>query len=350
MRINVINPTAPATPIEAPKQAMSAARARAIAMVAAQGGQGQMAQQLPQQGISPEESVEMKTDEAPEHINTSETEVSGEDTSTPEQEVTKPTKEVPLSTQHALLAKKEKALRARIVAQEQSFKQKEADLQAREAAMTEKSTQDFTNYISKDKLIKNPLMVLESLGVTYEQLAEAAITQSSPEAKYMQSMRGELEEELRKVREEQANTKKSFEEQQANAYKQALNQIRNEVNQLVQSDPSFEMIKATGSVGDVVELIERTFKENGTLMTVDQAAQAIEDDLLEEAQKISQFKKVQDRLKSAVQSKAAAQPLAKSVPQQSSAQPMKTLTNAVSNTRPLSAKERALLAFRGELK
>ena len=261
-------------------------------------------------------------------------------------EVTEPeSKEAPLSPQYAALARKEKAIRAKAIAQEQSFKAREAAIAAREAELTSKSTTDYTNYIEKDKLKQNAYGVLSELGVTYDEYTQQASAQQSPEWQALAKMREEMQEELRQVREEQVNSKKSFEQQQAQAYQQALNQIRNETRQLVNSDPSYEAIKATGSVNDVVELIERTFNEEGRLMTVEDAASAVEDYLTEEATKLSKIGKIQKRLQQAQSSPSRMQ----SQTQQQQTQ-MKTLTNNVGAQKPLSARERALLAFKGDLK
>ena len=322
-----------ATPIGQPSP-QSDARARAIATLTGNIPQG--SQGINQNSISVEETGALKQSTAP---------VEQPDTT----EATPPTtKEEPLSTQHAILARKEKALRAKVIAQEQSLKAREAALAAREAEINAKANQDLSNYIPKDKLKQNAYSVLSELGVSPDTYAQQALMAQSPESQYIQQMRTELEAELQKVREEQANTRKAYEEQQAQSYQQALNQIRTEARQLVNSDPSYETIKATGTVNDVVDLIERTFKKNGNLLTVEQAAQAVEDHLIEEAIKMTRIKKIQDRLKPTTPV-AAQQPAKAQTPQPQASNQMKTLTNAVGSTRPLTAKERALLAFRGEL-
>ena len=191
---------------------------------------------------------------------------------------------------------------------------------------------------------QNAFQVLSELGLTYDDITNQAIAQQSPEWQAFAQMKQEMQEELQKVREEQANTRKSYEQQQAQAYQQALGQIRNEARDLVKSDPSYEAIRATGSVNDIVQLIERTFNEEGTLMTVEQAAQAVEDYLTEEATKLSKIEKIQKRLNAQTQSPN------NSKQQQVATQQMKTLTNSMGANKPLSARERALLAFKGELK
>lgn len=333
-------------PQQTSNQSQSDSKARAIAALMGSGtGQQPTAQVVNQNNISPEESSAIKASNQPEQSqdtgNTDNSEATTE---------TAPKEEL-LSSQYAVLARKEKALRAKAAAQDAQLKQREATLTAREAELASKANPNLSNYISKDQLKQNALGVLSELGISYDQLSQEALMSQSPEMQALRQYRQEMDQELQKVREEQANTRKSYDQQQAQAYQQALNQIRTETKQLVFTDPNFETIKETGSVNDVVDLIEQTFKEEGTLLTVEQAAQMVEDHLVEEALKISRIRKISERLKP-VEKPTAAQSQATGAPQQSkSAQPqqMKTLTNSVGSTRPLTAKERALLAFRGEL-
>ena len=335
----------PAPQSTSPAPSGQDAKARAIAALMGSGtGQAQNPQVLDQTRISPEESLAVK----PQAIDNTEQTDSNE-AATP----TAPEKEEPISSQYAVLARKEKALRAKAAAQEAQYKQREEALAKREAELSSKANPDLTNYISVDKLKQNALSVLAEHGIDYGYLSQEALAQQSPEAQAYRRYKQEMDQELQKVREEQANTRKSYEQQQAQAYQQALNQIRTEAKALVSADPSFEAIKATGSVNDVVDLIERTFNEDGTLLTVEQAAQMVEDYLVEEAMKLTKIGKIRDKFKP-VEKPTAAQSQATGAPSQQSktAQPqtqMKTLTNSVSSTRPLTAKERALRAFRGEL-
>ena len=302
------------------------ARARAIAMLSGQ------AASVNQNSVSPEEMGAVKNTD-----NTVEDKPSTEVTEAPIQE------ETLLSPQYAALARKEKAMRMKAAQQSEALKAREAAIAAREAELASKQTQDLTNYIPKDKLKDNALQVLSELGLTYDDVTQQAIAQQSPEWQMFAKMRAEVQEELRQVREEQANSKKAFEQQQAQSYQQALKQIRTETRDLVNSDPQYEAIKATGSINDVVELIERTFNEEGRLMTVEQAANAVEDFLTEEATKLSKIEKIKKRLQTQEQPQTPKS-------QQPVGNQIKTLTNTLGAQKPLSARERALLAFKNELK
>lgn len=248
------------------------------------------------------------------------------------------TKEEPLSSQYAVLARKEKALRAKAAQQEQAFKAREAALAARESEVSNKASFDPSKFISLDDLKSNAYATLAKLGISYDDISEQAIAAQSPEAQAYSRMRSEIQEELRALREEQDRTRKQIENSQTQAYQQALKQITLEVNDLVNKDPNFETVKHAGATNDVVELIERTFQEEGKLLTVEEATQAVEDYLVEEALKMSNIKKVKDRLSQA------------NTPKQPQTVQMKTLTNSVGAQKPLSARDRALLAFKGELK
>lgn len=250
--------------------------------------------------------------------------------------------EEPLSSQYAVLARKEKALRAR----EQQFRAKEdaARRAAEEAAKPKVPAFDESKYISRDKLKEDPFSALEEMGLSYDELTQRALNAPSPEQRQQEAYIRKLESRLAQIEEKQLETAKTFEQRDLEAKQQTVAQLRNEAKRLVESDLNFETIKETGSVNDVVELIERTFEQDGYIMSVEEAAQAVEDHLIEEAIKITKIKKIQQRLQSAAK---PAEQKNTDVPKQ---QQPKTLSNNMSSTRQLSAKERAVLAFKGELK
>lgn len=251
--------------------------------------------------------------------------------------------EEPLSSQYAILARKEKAIRQK----ERLLAQREAEMKAKaEAAQAPaaKPDVDLSKYVSKDDLLRDPFGVLNDNGLGYDKLTEIAANGPTYEMRQMMSKIAALEGELAKVKGETESTKKSFEETQNTQYKQAMNQITRDVNSLVRTDPSFETIKATNSQRDVVSLIERTFEEDGYLMSVEEAAQEVEEYLVNEAIRLSSLGKIKQR----IAPKAPSAP-AQQTTEQSKQPQMKTLTNAVSSTAKLSAKERAVLAFQGKL-
>lgn len=358
-------------------QAQQDAKARAIARLTGNAPQAPIAQQsqanpvlnpntvAPEEmgAIAPSKGTEALAKAIKEEESTSESEpaegqtikaegdAASESLESPKADEVPPAKEDPLSTQYAVLARKEKALRAKVQSQDAAIKAREDAIATREAAIKAKEAEYESGYVSKDKLAKDPFNTLQELGVSYDQLTEMALNQPQmdPQVRaHIQRLEQRLEAEIKSAREQAEKVNKSYEDNQKNAYQQALNQIRNEAKSLVESDPNFETIQATDSVGDVVELIEETFKTDGVLMTVEEAAKLVEEHLEEEAFKLANLKKIQKRLQPASTKTVEKQVEAKTDSKQP--QQMKTLTNTIAATRPLTARERAILAMKGELK
>lgn len=307
-------------------------------------GRSQQAEALPVKNanrISPEEvsAVMTKTQISSEelgHMDTNET-LAEQAVS----EATKP-KEEPLSTQYAILARKEKALRAKAQAQELALKAREDAFKAKEEAIKAKESEYQSKFVDRDRLKNDPFSVLAELGLTYDQLTNLALNAPKPEDIERKSEMDSLRSELKAIREAQEKTKQSIEQREKNSYDQALNNIRNEVKTLIKLDPTFETIAQTNSHEDVVDLIKRTFEQDGVLMTAEEAAAQVEEYLVEEAIKLAKMKKIQSRL---APKPSASAPVAK----QASPNTMKTLTNSVGSSKPLSNYERAIKAFKGEL-
>lgn len=257
------------------------------------------------------------------------------------------TKEDPaLSRQFAQLARQEKALRAKAQQQEQAFKAKEQALAAREAQLAAQAP-DLSKYVAKDKLKSDFLSVAAETGLSYDEISQQFLNQQ-PRDPRIDATISELKQQIQELKQARDNDTKSQTEDQQRQYQAAVDQIKVDVKKLVNSDPNFETIKATGSTKDVVDLITETFNKDGILLSVEEAAQQVEDYLVEEYMKATKISKIQKRMQSQAQT---ASPVAK--PQQvqtQQQQPMKTLTNASASSRQLTARERALLAFKGELK
>lgn len=249
-----------------------------------------------------------------------------------------------LSKQFAQLARQEKAARAKAYA----LQEQEKALKAREEAFSVKETApqskvDLSKYISVDEFLDDPLKVMADTGMSYDTLTEKILNvqNTDPRTKSLISAQDARIAQLEAKLDEQA---KSQVEQQQTVRKAAEKQILADIDTLVKMDPSFEMIKSTNSSRDVLELITREFDKTGILMSVEEASLEVEEYLAEEAMKLSRIGKIQSRLAKAAQPKPEQKIQAKQQTQ------MKTLTNANSGSRQLSAKERAILAFKGELK
>lgn len=218
----------------------------------------------------------------------------------------------PLSPQFAALAKQRRSLQV-----------KERELAERE----KKLSNPGQGSIALDRLKAEPLRVLLESGVTYEQLTEAILKdQSNPEIRT-------LKDEFTSLKE---GVNKQLTDRDQQAEQQVLQEMRREATNLVAQNDDFELIRGTESVPDVMQLIERTYRKTGEVLDVKEACQLVEDELFKETQKLAKLKKVQSQF----------------APVQQQLQPQRgfrTLTNRDTANAPMSAKQRALAAFRGEL-
>lgn len=333
---------APAMPSNAPQSSRDVAVAKLQSLMQAQ-AQPAAAPVQNQNAISPEETINNPSASRANSSEPSRKDTNVESSSERAPEATAAAEEFPLSSQYAALARKEKALRAR----EQQIKAREAAMRAPAApAEPARPTFDETKYVAKDSLKQDPFSILADLGLTYEQLTEMAMNAPRPEQVAVMQQIKTLQAELAALKGETESTKKTIADQSKQQYDQTLNQIRNETNRLVMTDPSYETIAATNSAGDVVELIQQTFEKDGYLMTIEEAAKEVEEYLVDELVRTTQkSKKVQSRLRPATADQSA---------QASQARPaqaeLKTLTNQTSSTKPMTARERAIAVMEGRLK
>lgn len=311
------------------------ARARAIARLTAAPNHA-AEQPVPNATqISPEEmgAIVKKQDE----LDTGEIKAAS-----PEEPIEAPkAKEDPLSSQYATLARKERALRQQI----QQFKAEQEKYKADQAAQSQTKAPelDLSKYVDRERLKADPLSVFEEAGLSYDEIVEQVLARSQIQTDpRLKTQLAKMEAEIKAARDEAKALRDAQENSQKQSYQQALAQIRSEVNKVAFTDPNYEMIKATNSMNDVVELIEETFKADGNLLSTEEAMQLVEDHLLEEAIKLSKVKKLQQKLAAPA---APQKPVTKTEqPQQS-----KTLTNSMSGSKPMSARERAIAAMEGKL-
>lgn len=322
-----------------------AARERAISMLTGTPNQQADGHAVNPNSISAEELSAVKP-RAQESMDSSTT---VEDT-----QVAEPTEKVkeqedPLQAQYKMLARREKALRAKVLQQEQALKAKEQVLAEREAAFAAKDVEYSSKYIPKDRLRNDALGVLAEEGLTYEELTQQLLN-PTPRDPRTEATISRLESQIKALQDSMDKASKNQVEAQDQQYKSALNQIKTDITQMVNANPEYETIKATGSVQDVVDLIEETFKQTGVVMSNEEAIEEVEQYLIDEAMKLSNIGKIKRRLAANSASSQAKAPAQSAGPVPKQQQTMKTLTNATASTRTLSVRERAILAFKNELK
>lgn len=228
----------------------------------------------------------------------------------------------PLSPQLAALAKQRRTLQV-----------KERELADREKALETKATTPVESVTFAD-LKSEPLSALLKAGVTYEQLTEAILEQKNGHSPEIAALKAEIAAL-------KGDVTKTLSDRDAQAEQQVLAEMRRDATKLVAEGEEFELVRETKSIPQVMTLIERTYRESGEVLDVREALRLVEEDLISESLKLAATKKVQSKL--------APEP-ASPPPQQQRQPQMRTLTNRDTATAPMSAKQRALLAFTGQLK
>lgn len=235
--------------------------------------------------------------------------------------------------------------------QQKEILRRQQAMKTQEEAFKSKEKEYETSYIPKSRLETDTLSVLRELGFDDDKLAALLLNQAPPQEQAVLKMQKEIQD----LRDAQQKNAQTMQEQQSKQYEQALNQIRNETKILIESNPEFETIKGTDSSEAVVELIRETFEKEQRLLTVEEAAQEVENYLLEEALKLASISKVKSKLlpqeQPVVAQPQSALPKITAKPQPQS--PIKTLTNSttVVSSKPLSSRdrrERAIAAFKGQ--
>lgn len=238
-----------------------------------------------------------------------------------------PQSQDPLAPKWAALARQQQSVRAQQKALEEQRKAwiAEKETLAKEAEQAK---------ALKAKLSQDPYGALLDLGITADQAAALLLNQPNPVDQRVLM----LQEELKALKASQEQSQTNFQELQNQQYEEAKRQISADVTSLVKSNESFETIKAMGAEDAVVELIEQTFNETGELLSTEDAANQVEEYLLEQALSFAKLKKVQSKL-------SPAQELHAGDTQSQPKQQINTLSNRmVQSTQPRTMKDRVARA------
>lgn len=221
----------------------------------------------------------------------------------------------PLSPQFAALAKQRRALQQ----ERQAFEREKAE----RAATSQGATVDLA------RLKAEPLSVLLESGVTYDQLTQAILADQNGNSSQLRQLEAKI-----KALEEGVDQKLTAREAQAE--RQVYAEMQREASQLA-TRAEFELVRESRSVPKVMDLIKQVWKTEGQVMDVHEAMTLVENELIKDALKLANLEKVRGQI----------MPVQPAQPQQ---RPMRTLTNRDTASVPLSAKQRAVAAFYGQLR
>lgn len=249
----------------------------------------------------------------------------------PTPDINEPAKETeetrPISPEMAALIKAKRALQVK----ERELAQREEAIKAQSPAV------NMEDYISKADLKANPMKVFDA-GVTYDGLTEALM--NNPINPEIQTLKADI-----KALKEELNGQLSTRDQQAE--QQVLANIESNIRDLTADGEQFEAIRQARAQKKVVELIHKTWKKTGEVLSDSDAAELVENQLIEDNLPFARIKKVQSRITPAPETRPEQIP----APQKPNTKIMRTLTNRDTATQgPQDRRARALAAWNGTLK
>jgi len=197
------------------------------------------------------------------------------------------------ASKFAALSRKEKALRERESDYESKFEEMERRLAEYESRNQEPEV-DWEHMLRND-----PLKALEEAGLGYDKLTELALNDGklTPDMQ-LAAMRQELENDYKRKFEELEDRLNQKEQLEQDTYYDSVQQnFQDEIGNVVQQNPEkFELIAASEADGLVYDVIEEHYNETGRVLDIEEAADAVESYLEEEANKLMKLKKISNRL------------------------------------------------------
>jgi hypothetical protein len=231
-----------------------------------------------------------------------------------------------LSKRFAALSRKEKEIqeeRKKIEEERRAFESERKEIQGKLTEATK--AQDILRIAQED-----PISFLRETGISFDKLADAMLnddgtlkTQSE-----LAKVKKEMDEKIEALRKEREDEKKTAQTQQEEKelrekeyyIAQQIENFRQGMNQTIESKPDdYELILANQAQDSVWSVIENFFYETGEILQPEVAAEYVEKQLLEQAQKLLSTKKL------ATGSKVAVRDKIKDV--QDKPRPSRTLTN-----------------------
>ena len=177
-------------------------------------------------------------------------------------------------------------------AKERQLRKMQQELATEKQRLTGEAERYKTGYVAKDRLTSDPLSALEEAGITSDKLSELLMNAPNTNDPTVRMLRAEM----KRLQDKQDFFDKKQQEETQQRYDNATKQIGREASMLVDSDPNFETIKATGKADEVTKLILEEFNTTGVLLDVKEAAQRVEDRLVDEGMKYASVSKIKSRL------------------------------------------------------
>lgn len=245
-----------------------------------------------------------------------------------------------LSSKFATLSRKEKQIRereAQLDRKMQLLEEKLSKFESLSSPMQQPESVKAPEIPLEVRLKKNPLETLNELGYSFETLTNLALNggKLTPDMQ-MELMKQELEEKYNNgyesLKKEMAERDSKRQEAEADM---AVKNFKREIDSFVAKTESYELIQANDASELVFEVIENYYEQTGEVLDIKQAADHVEAQLEEEAEKLFKLNKLKSKF-APVQKAPEPKPELK--------KPVQTLSNAhsagaLSNRRPATREE-----------
>lgn len=219
-----------------------------------------------------------------------------------------------------------------------ALSRKEKELKQKEAELENKLKEFQSADTLREQLKQNPVKMLEEMGITYQDITEMVLNEGNPTPEMLiNKMKSEYEEKLESLRNEYLEDKKAEEEAKYNA---VIENFQQEIVEHVNSNEDYELIRAQDRADLVYDVIEEHYEETGRVLEINEAADAVEQYLLQEAKKLLKVKKLGGQLSDEEQQQLDDSGL-ENPSQKSEEKKSVTLTNNQTTTVP-NRRERAL--------
>jgi len=213
------------------------------------------------------------------------------------------------SRQFAALTRKDKEHRESVKAWQDEKQLMEVELQQLRGAQVSQEPEKEALPLEY-RIKRNPIKVLEEMGLDFETLSKLVLNDGKLNSTMQRNV---MADDIKSDYESQINELKARldtrdEKENESSVNNAVTSFNNEITEFINNNPEeYELIKSTEAMDLVYNTIEQHFQEtdtnndgNGVILSIEDAAKAVEDHLGAEAEKLFTTKKYADRLKTAL--------------------------------------------------
>jgi DNA repair exonuclease SbcCD ATPase subunit len=225
---------------------------------------------------------------------------------------------------------------------ERQIREQQKQLQAEKQAF-EQEKQKLKPGMSQEEWAEQFRQDPTKMGFSYDELAEKFLKAPSPESQAINLLQSQIED----LKSQLVKQQEQYTVAQQQAYENAVKQIESDATRLVAMKPQeYELIAAMGRTKDIAERIKQRFHNENVLMSVEEAAQQLEAELLEQASLYAGLNKVKAKISPPAQQDSEAPTM---TGEKKTTHVQQTLTNAMKGSATMDRMTRARLAFEGKL-